>query len=328
MQKRIIGSTGLEISAIGLGCMGMSEFYGKADDNESMKVILHALESGVTMLDTADTYGNGHNEELIGRVLKEWRGDVVVATKFGIARTPGEYKRSINGRPEYVKEAAEASLKRLGREVIDLYYLHRVDAEVAIEDTVGAMADLVKEGKVRFIGLSEPSVDTMRRAHSEHPITAVQSEYSLWTRELEKDVLPAAREFGIGLVAYSPLGRGFLTGSMTKESISVEGDLRLSMPRFSGNNFDVNMRLTRALEKIAASKDVKAAQLAIAWLLHKGEDIVPIPGTRRIKYLDDNICAATICLSAEEMENLDKIFHVGAALGDRYTEEGMKGIGR
>jgi aryl-alcohol dehydrogenase-like predicted oxidoreductase len=279
-------------------------------------------------LDTADTYGHGHNEELIGKVLREWPADVFLATKFGIVRAPGEYKRTINGRPEYVKQAAENSLKRLGRDWIDLYYVHRIDETIPIEETVGAMADLVMEGKIRHVGLSEPSAETLRRAHAVHPITAVQSEYSLWTREVEVSILPVLRELGIGLVPYSPLGRGALTGRLDKATLARDGDLRQFLPRFSDANFDANMAQTQLLIALAKQKGISPAQTALAWLLTQGEDIVPIPGTRHEKYLNENIQSIDVSLSAKEISSLDAAFAMDSIRGDRYTQEGMAGVNK
>ncbi|MCG8553318.1 MAG: aldo/keto reductase [Desulfobacterales bacterium] len=328
MKKRQLGTQGPMVSAIGLGCMAMSEFYGPSNDEMSKTVIRSALEQGVTMLDTSDQYGFGHNEELIGNVLKTWSGEVFVATKFGIVRKPGEYARTICGRPDYVIEACEASLKRLGRETIDLYYVHRVDETVPIEDTVGAMADLVKAGKIRYIGLSEPGETTLRRAHCVHPVAAVQSEYSLWTRDVEARILPTMRELGVALVPYSPLGRGGLTGRLTSGTISGPGDFRSLLPRFSETNIQVNLVHTRHLLDLAASKGVTPAQAAIAWLLAKGDDVVPIPGTRHLTYLDENLKALDICLSAQEMLMLDQAFSPGVIQGERYTPEGMAGLNK
>lgn len=328
MKKRRLGKNGPEVSALGLGCMAMSEFYGPSDDAASKAVILSALRRGITMLDTADTYGHGHNEELIGTALKEWSGEVFVATKFGIVRVKGEYRRTISGRPEYVRQSAEGSLKRLGRESIDLYYMHRMDETVPIEETVGAMADLVREGKVRYIGLSEPGAETLKRAHAVHPISAVQSEYSLWTRDVEASILPLIRKLGTGFVAYSPLGRGALTGALSKAALSLEGDMRRFLPRFSNEHFDANMARTKTLMSLAEKKGITPAQTALAWLLARGEDIVPIPGTRHEKYLEQNIMAADIELSAGELEILDQAFKPGAIEGERYTAEGMAGVNK
>jgi len=326
MKKRVLGKCGLEVSAIGLGCMGMSEFYGTTNNEQSKATILAALGNGVTMLDTADCYGNGHNEELIGSALKEWQGDVNVATKFGIVRENGKYERTINGRPEYVKQAAEDSLRRLGRDVIDLYYIHRVDVNVPIEETVGAMSELVREGKVRYIGISEASVSTIKRAHAVHPLTALQTEYSLWTRNVEKEILPTIKELGIGLVAYSPLGRGFLTGRLDKSILTQEGDFRKSLPRLQGENYKSNQELVEKLEALAKEHGVKAGQLALAWVLAKDENIVPIPGTKRMSYLMENIHSTEISLSPQEMEKIEFLFSFTAIKGERYPEAGMKGI--
>ena len=328
MKKRQLGTKGPMVSALGLGCMAMSEFYGPSDDKTSGTVILSALEQGVTMLDTSDQYGFGHNEELIGNILKDWSGEVFVATKFGIVRKPGEYARTICGRPDYVIKACEASLKRLGRETIDLYYIHRVDKTVPIEDTVGAMAGLVKEGKIRYIGLSEPGETTLRRAHSVHPVTAVQSEYSLWTRDVEAQILPVMRELGVGLVPYSPLGRGGLTGKLNTRTISGPGDFRSFLPRFSETNIQANLAQTRHLLDLAEAKGVTPAQAAIAWLLAKGDDVVPIPGTRHLTYLNENLKALDICLSTHEMQILDQAFPPGVIQGERYTPEGMAGLNK
>ncbi|MBI9078049.1 MAG: aldo/keto reductase [Desulfatibacillum sp.] len=328
MKKRQLGTQGPMVSALGLGCMAMSEFYGPSDDTVSKTVILSALEQGVTMLDTADQYGSGHNEELIGKMLKEWSGEVFVATKFGIVRKPGEYARTICGRPEYVREACEASLKRLDRETIDLYYAHRIDETVPIEDTVGAMAGLVQEGKVRYIGLSEPAAATLRRAHAVHPVAAVQSEYSLWTRDVEAEMLPAMRELGVALVPYSPLGRGALTGKLDTRSIAREGDFRPFLPRFSESNLEANMARTRVLLDLAHARGITPAQASLAWLLSRGEDIVPIPGTRRLEYLKENLGALDIALSPEEIAALNQAFAPGVIAGERYTPEGMAGLNK
>jgi len=325
VKKRALGTNGPEVSAIGLGCMAMSEFYGASDEAAAKSVILAALEHGVTMLDTADTYGFGHNEKLIADVLKEWSGEVFLATKFGIVRKPGEYERRICGRPEYVRQAAEASLRRLGREVIDLYYIHRIDAEVPIEDTVGAISDLVREGKVRYIGISEPAAETVRRAHAVHAIAAVQTEYSLWTRHVEQRLFPTLRELGIGFVPYSPLGRGFLTGKLDAEVLEPE-DFRRLLPRAQGKNLQHNLKLVERIRPIADKKGITIAQLALAWVLAKGADIIPIPGTRRLTYLEENIAAAEIRLDQGEIEAVETIFSPQAVQGERYPEAGMVGI--
>ena len=325
MIKRKIGRSDLEVFPIGLGAMGMSEFYGKADDNESIKTLHAAVEHGVNFIDTADMYGVGRNEELINNAFHDRWEKVVLATKFGIDRdmTTGE-RRGVNGSPEYVKKACEASLKRLGRDNIDLYYLHRVDPNTPIEETVGAMAELVKEGKVRYIGLSEASGETIRKANSVHPVTAVQSEYSLWSTDIETGSLPVMRELGIALVAYSPLGRGFLTGQIKKFEDLEDGDFRKVNPRFMGENFDKNLQLVKEVEEIANERKVKASQLALAWLLNQGEDIFPIPGTTKIKNLLENIEAINIKLTQEEINKLKSI--MDSISGTRYTAEGMRAV--
>ncbi len=326
MIKRRLGYNGPEVSAIGLGCMGMSEFYGSTDDKSSRKVMLNALENGVTMFDTADTYGDGHNECLISDVIKEWGKKVFIATKFGIRRKPGAYNREICGSPDYVKRAVEKSLKRLNVDAIDLYYIHRVDVNIPIEDTIGAMADLVLEGKIKYIGLSEPSVETILKAHAIHPVTCIQSEYSLFTRDAEEALLPALRKNGIGFVPYSPLGRGLITGKLSKTKMKSEKDFRSYLPRTSGNNYDDNMKLVYRLKKIAESKHITLSQLALSWVLSKGDDIVPIPGTRTDKYLLDNIESVNIELDDDEIRQIETIFYPGAVKGERYTSEGMKGV--
>ncbi|MBP2474686.1 aryl-alcohol dehydrogenase-like predicted oxidoreductase [Crossiella equi] len=310
----------LEVGAQGLGCMGMSAFYGATDDATSISVIHRALDLGVTLLDTADMYGPYTNEELLGRALKGHRDRVVLATKFGIVLNPDNpHERGVSGKPEYVRRAAEASLRRLGVDHIDLYYQHRVDPNTPIEDTVGAMAELVQEGKVRYLGLSEAGAATIRRAHAVHPITALQTEWSLWTRDLEAEILPTARELGIGLVPYSPLGRGFLTGRFTTTSDFDEGDFRVvGQPRFSEQNLAANLRIVRALEALAEQRGVTAGQLALAWVQSQGEDVVPIPGTKRLKYLEENVAAAGIELSADERAAIEAAVPVGEVAGERY----------
>lgn len=324
MEKRNLGR--LTVSAMGLGCMGMSEFYGEADDTQSINVIHAALDSGVTMLDTADMYGIGHNEELVGKAVKGRRESVVIATKFGIVREKGRYERSICGTPEYVRSACEASLKRLGVDTIDLYYQHRKDPNVAIEETVGAMAELVKEGKVRFLGLSECSADTLRRASKVHAITALQTEFSLWTRDIEAEILPVCRELNIGLVAYSPLGRGFLTGAVSTKDNLDEKDFRRLSPRFSDDNITENAKIVDELSAVSKRIGCSNAQLALALVLAKGQDIVPIPGTKRLKYLNDNLEASNIKLSADDVAEIERIAAPERIKGARYPEEGMKGL--
>lgn len=324
MKKRKLGA--LEVSAIGLGCMGMSEFYGETDETESISVIHRALELGINFLDTADMYGIGHNEELVGRAIKGNREKYVVATKFAIVRDADDKTvRTISGKPEYVAQAVEGSLKRLGIDTIDLYYQHRVDPEVPVEETVGAMARLVEQGKVRFLGLSEASADTLRRAAAVHPITALQSEYSIWTRDVEDNgVLTACRELGIGFVPYSPLGRGFLSGRFRKFEDLPENDFRRLNPRFQGENFGKNLELVEKVEEVAEEKGITASQLAIAWTLAQGKDVVPIPGTKHIKYLEMNAAAADVELTAEDLAAIDRVFPKGAVSGPRYPEESMK----
>jgi aryl-alcohol dehydrogenase-like predicted oxidoreductase len=328
MQKRTLGTGGPEVSAIGLGCMGMSEFYGSSDEQESIATINHALDRGVCFLDTADMYGSGRNEELVGRAIKGRRDEVFLATKFGNVRGPNGEFGGIRGDPEYVVQACDASLQRLGVDVIDLYYQHRVDVNVPIEETVGAMAQLVDEGKVRFLGLSEAAPETIRKAHAVHPITAVQTELSLWSRDAEEGVLPMVRELGIGYVAYSPLGRGFLTGQITSPEDFPDDDFRRFHPRFTGDNFQRNIALVREVEAMAKEKGCTTAQLALAWVLAQGEDVVPIPGTKRIKYLDENIAALDVTLSDDDLRRLDQILPPGAAAGDRYHERGMETVNR
>jgi len=326
MQKRLLGRNGLKVSALGLGCMGMSDFYSGRDDEASIKTIHRALDLGVTFLDTADMYGVGKNEELVGQAIKNRREQVVIATKFGNVRGENGEFLGINGRPEYIRQACEASLRRLGVDYIDLYYQHRVDPQTPIEETVGAMADLVKEGKVRYLGLSEAAPQTIRRANDVHQITAVQTEYSLWSREVEDEVLPVCRELGIGFVAYSPLGRGFLTGQIQTFEDLAEDDYRRNSPRFQGENFQRNLDLVKKIKDIAIEKNCEPSQLALAWLLAQGEDIVPIPGTKRIQYLEENIESLSISLTATELARINEVAPQGAATGDRYPEAGMKGV--
>ncbi len=330
MQHRKLGTQGLETSAMGLGCMGMSEFYGdRSDQGESIATIHRALELGVNFLDTADMYGPHTNEQLVGKAIKGKRDQFVIATKFGIVRDANDpLKRGINGRPEYVRASVEGSLKRLGIDTIDLYYQHRVDTNTPIEDTVGAMADLVRAGKVRYIGLSEAGPETLRRASAVHPISALQTEYSLWSREPEDAIIPACRTLGIGFVPYSPLGRGFLTGAYKSIDDFRSDDFRRNSPRFQGENFEKNLELVRHIERLAAEKGCTPSQLALAWVLAQGDDMVPIPGTKRRHYLEENVGAINVTLTRADLERIDEIAPKGAAAGDRYHADAMKLIGR
>ena len=327
MKIKALNDRGLTASEIGLGCMGMSDFYGEKNDEESIKTIHSAFDLGVTFFDTADMYGPFTNEILVGKAIKPFRKEITLATKFGILRDPANPKtRGLNGKPEYVKSACEASLKRLNVEVIDLYYLHRKDPATPIEDTIGAMAALVKEGKIRAIGVSEVNAETLRKANDVHPVTALQTEYSLWTREPEKDVIPACKELGISFVAYSPLGRGFLTGQIKKFEDLDEDDYRRSSPRFQGENFNKNLQLLEKIREIAKQKNCTPSQLALAWVMAKEDFIFPIPGTKHTKYLEENVKASDISLSEEDLRQIETVFPLNAAAGQRYTAEGMKSV--
>ncbi|HEU5359968.1 MAG TPA: aldo/keto reductase [Candidatus Deferrimicrobiaceae bacterium] len=328
MERKALGRSGLVVSRMGLGCMGMSEFYGTADERESIRTIHRALEMGIDFLDTADIYGVGRNEELVGKAIRDRRDKAVLATKFGNVRGADGSWLGVNGKPEYVRSCCEASLRRLGVEVIDLYYQHRVDPATPIEDTVGAMADLVRQGKVRYLGLSEAAPATIRRACAVYPIAALQTEYSLWTRDAEGEVLPTCRELGVGFVAYSPLGRGIFGGKIKTLNDVEEGDYRCSNPRFVGENLAYNLSLVEKMERIAAEKKCAPAPLALAWVLSRGEDIFPIPGTKRVKRLEENAGAFDVVLTPDDLARLDEAFPPGAARGTRYHEQAMKALNR
>lgn len=328
MKQRGLGAGGLVVSALGLGCMGMSEFYGPRDEYESIATLRRTLDLGVTFLDTADVYGLGRNEELVGKAIQWRRQEVVLATKFGIVRDMNGNFVGISGRPEYVRQACDASLRRLSAEVIDLYYQHRVDPDTPIEETVGAMAELVRAGKVRYLGLSEAAPATLRRAAATHPIAALQTEYSVWSREPEKEIIPTCREVGIGFVAYSPLGRGFLTGRITRIDDLAPDDWRRTSPRFQSENFQRNLELVERVRDVAAQKRCTPAQLVLAWLLARGEDIVPIPGTKRREYLKENVGALEVTLTGADLARLAEIAPLGAAAGARYPELGMQAVNR
>ena len=328
MRQRSLGSEGLTVPELGLGCMGMSEFYGTGDEDESVATIHRAIEVGVTFLDTADMYGPFTNERLVGKAIANRRDEIVLATKFGNERAEDGTRMGVNGRPEYVREACAASLKRLGVDYVDLYYQHRVDPDTPVEETWGAMKELVEAGKVRFLGISEAAPETIRRAHEVHPISALQTEYSLWSRDVEDEILPTIRELGIGFVAYSPLGRGFLTGQIRRFEDLAEDDYRRSSPRFRGENFEKNLQLVDRVREMADEKGVTPGQLALAWLLHQGEDVVPIPGTKRREYLEENAAAVNVTLTDEDLSRIEEVMPKGVAAGERYGEAGMSTVNR
>ena len=326
MRQRSLGSEGLTVPELGLGCMGMSEFYGTGDEDESVATIHRAIEVGVTFLDTADMYGPFTNERLVGKAIADRRDEIVLATKFGNERAEDGTRMGVNGRPEYVHEACAASLKRLGVDYVDLYYQHRVDPDTPVEETWGAMKELVEAGKVRFLGISEAAPETIRRAHEVHPISALQTEYSLWSRDVEDEILPTIRELGIGFVAYSPLGRSFLTGHIRRFEDLAEDDYRRSSPRFRGENFEKNLQLVDRVREMADEKGVTPGQLALAWLLHQGEDVVPIPGTKRREYLEENAAAVNVTLTDEDLSRIEEVMPKGVAAGERYGEAGMSTV--
>lgn len=326
MKQKMLGSSGIPISAIGLGCMGMSEFYGETNDGESTKVLRRAAELGVTFFDTADTYGAGHNEILLAKALGKESGKCIIATKFGISRNPGIYERRIDNSPQYIRQACEDSLRRLGVETIDLYYAHRIAPEVPIEETIGVMADLVRSGKVRALGLCEISGKNLRQAQAVHPIAVVQSEYSLWNRDPELELLPTCRELQVSFVAYSPLGRGMLTGGINANTVFADNDFRKIAPRFQGKHLDANLRLLEAVKAMALAKQCTPSQISLAWLLAQGEDIIPIPGTKRIQYLEQNLAALSVTMDAADVQRLNQALPIGAASGARYPVAGMKGL--
>lgn len=325
MQRRKLAEN-FEVSALGLGCMGMSEFYGPHDDGESLQVLHRAVDMGVSFLDSAETYGSNHNEELIGRFLKQTSQTVEVATKFGIVRKPGEYKRVIDNSVGYTRRACEGSLRRLGVDCIDLYYVHRIDQNQPIEEVMTTLSKLVKEGKIKNIGLCEVSAATLRKAHAVHPVSAVQTEYSLWTRDVESEILPTCKELGVGFVPYSPLGRGFLTGTYDQTTQFSDGDFRANLPRFSSENIAANLAIVECIRTFAEAKQCTQAQIALAWLLSRGDNIVPIPGTRRIHYLEENVASESVSFTESELTELDAAIDELSVAGDRYTEEGMKGL--
>ena len=326
MKQKILGSSGISISAIGLGCMGMSEFYGETNDDESTKVVQHAAELGVTFFDTADTYGAGHNETLLANALGKATGKYIIATKFGIDRKPGMYERRIDNSPQYIRQACDDSLRRLGVEAIDLYYIHRIAHDVPIEETIGVMADLVRSGKVRALGLCEVSGKTLRQAQAVHPIAVVQSEYSLWNRDPELELLPTCRELQVSFVAYSPLGRGMLTGGINANTVFADNDFRKIFPRFQSEHLEANLGMIKVVKEMALEKQCTPSQISLAWLLAQGEDIIPIPGTRHIHYLEQNLTALNVAMDAADVQRLNQALPVGAASGARYPEAGMKGL--